>query len=103
MKRLKWILATAALMIGITGGAFAEQQRWSDPRDARSPYAQTYEGNRITIRPMLEMTATAIVTATATTGDTGASGYNAKTGIRTDPIAIVVTADMTATDDSRRS
>ena len=46
MKRLKWILATAALMIGITGGAFAEQQRWSDPRDNGRAYAQRYEGNR---------------------------------------------------------
>ena len=46
MKRWKWILATAALMIGITGGAFAESQRWVDRRDTNAAYAQRYERNR---------------------------------------------------------
>ena len=46
MKRWKWILATAALMIGITGGAFAENQRWVDRSDTNGAYAQRYERNR---------------------------------------------------------
>jgi hypothetical protein len=46
MKHWKWILATAALMIGITGGAFAEDQRWVGRRDTNAAYAQRYERNR---------------------------------------------------------
>ena len=46
MKHWKWILATAALLIGITGGAFAEDQRWVDRRDTNAAYAQRYERNR---------------------------------------------------------
>jgi hypothetical protein len=46
MKRWKWILATAALMIGVTGGAFAEEQRGNDRRDTDEVYAQRYERNR---------------------------------------------------------
>ena len=46
MKRWKGILATAALMLGITGGAFAEEQRWGDRRDSDGAYAQRYERNR---------------------------------------------------------
>jgi hypothetical protein len=46
MKRWKWILAPAALMIGITGSAFAEDQRWVDRRDTNDAYAQRYERNQ---------------------------------------------------------
>jgi len=46
MKGWKWILATAALMIGITGGAFAQEQRWGDRRDTDGAFAQRYESNR---------------------------------------------------------
>ena len=44
------------------------------------------------------MTATAIATATATTGVTGASPGIGITGIGTNPVAIVMTAHLTATD-----
>jgi len=46
MKRWKWILTTAALMIGLTGGAFAEEQRRGDRADTDGAYAQRYERNR---------------------------------------------------------
>jgi hypothetical protein len=48
MKGWKWILATAALMIGVTGGAFAQEQRWSDrrDRDTDGASAQRYESNQ---------------------------------------------------------
>jgi len=44
MERWKWILATAALMIGVTGGAFAQDQRVGNFRDDDNrEYAQRYE------------------------------------------------------------
>jgi hypothetical protein len=47
MERWKWILATAALMIGVTGGAFAEEQRGRNFRDNDNRvYAQRYERDR---------------------------------------------------------
>jgi hypothetical protein len=39
----KWIMATAALAIGLSAGAFAENQQWSKGRDDnRSVYTQRY-------------------------------------------------------------
>ena len=47
MERWKWVLATAALMIGVTGGAFAEEQRGGNFRDnGNRVYAQRYEHDR---------------------------------------------------------
>ena|SRR6476661_11167038 len=44
MERWKWILATAALMLGVTGGAFAQEQRGGNFRDDDNrEYAQRYE------------------------------------------------------------
>lgn len=42
MKRWKWMLATAALTVGLTGGALAEEQHWGDRRDPDGAYAQRY-------------------------------------------------------------
>ena len=46
MNRWKWMLATAALMIGLTGGAFAEEQHWGNRRDSDDTYTQRYQRNR---------------------------------------------------------
>jgi hypothetical protein len=39
------MLATVALMIGVTGGAFAEEQHWGNRGDTDGAYTQRYERN----------------------------------------------------------
>src|SRR5205807_6862737 len=46
MKRWKWILATTAVLVAISGGAMAEEQPWRDRRDYDDGYSQRYEGRR---------------------------------------------------------
>jgi hypothetical protein len=46
MKRWKWVLATTALLVAISGGAMAEEQHWRDRRDNDDAYSQQYERRR---------------------------------------------------------
>ena len=45
MRRWKWMLATAALMVGLAGGAFAEEQHWGDRRGSEGTYTQRDRGD----------------------------------------------------------